>query len=714
MPAFAGCFVHIEHMRARGFPRRRWRTYAQYLDGIQNGSPHAEQVLFACVVVVAIALLPSLYAWLNIYSNWDPYGNTGGISIAVASLDRGYTDNGEYVNKGRDVLEDLKTATSINWVIVDTEQEATDGVYAGDYYAAVVIDEDFSRKMYRMFTDWTGQPAITYYENAKKNAVATKITDTAVETLKHSISENYLEVVISGIMEQSNLLAADLTETDPETAVKGLLYQAQAVLSGCRAMMDAFRAAGSTGVSETDAQALSDAIASINSSLPDGDAIADSAARLQHALYTALANVERALDRFESALDTAQPPAAQQQLRDAAAAMGKLSTQLSGLAGQLDGINVTGNPVLTAQAIQLRELAGHCTQLQNALNQLADGGAAGGLLADCGALVEAIRNAAARIPVTDRDLRRQLDTVVSEVSDAMDGVKSLSADAKAMRAALSDTTAALSVTMEQLRPAAERMVNALSDTIDKLEGMTAGEYMDMLLEILGGDPAAYSRYFPEMVQTTVNKVYPIENYGSAMAPFYTTLAIWVGGVILSSLVKIHARTEGLIDPRPAELYFGRYLFFFLLSQIQAAVIVTGDLYLLKIQCLHPGLLYLTASLTAFTFSLLIYSLAIAFGDVGKAVVVVIMVMQIAGSSGTFPIELLPEIYQKIYRFFPFPYAIDAMRECICGLYGDYYMTQLAFLLLFAAAALLIGLLVRRPFMGLNHFMEEKLEETELL
>ncbi len=669
---------------------------------------------FACVVVVAIALLPSLYAWLNIYSNWDPYGNTGGISIAVASLDRGYTDNGEYVNKGRDVLEDLKTATSINWVIVDTEQEATDGVYAGDYYAAVVIDEDFSRKMYRMFTDWTGQPAITYYENAKKNAVATKITDTAVETLKRSISENYLEVVISGIMEQSNLLAADLTETDPETAVKGLLYQAQDVLSGCRAMMDAFRAAGSTGVSETDAQALSDAIASINSNLPDGDAIADSAARLQHALYTALANVERALDRFESALDTAQPPAARQQLRDAAAAMGKLSTQLSGLAGQLDGINVTGNPVLTAQAIQLRELAGHCTQLQNALNQLADGGAAGGLLADCGALVEAIRNAAARIPVTDRDLRRQLDTVVSEVSDAMDGVKSLSADAKAMRAALSDTTAALSVTMEQLRPAAERMVNALSDTIDKLEGMTAGEYMDMLLEILGGDPAAYSRYFPEMVQTTVNKVYPIENYGSAMAPFYTTLAIWVGGVILSSLVKIHARTEGLIDPRPAELYFGRYLFFFLISQIQAAVIVTGDLYLLKIQCLHPGLLYLTASLTAFTFSLLIYSLAIAFGDVGKAVVVVIMVMQIAGSSGTFPIELLPEIYQKIYRFFPFPYAIDAMRECICGLYGDYYMTQLAFLLLFAAAALLIGLLVRRPFMGLNHFMEEKLEETELL
>ena len=640
---------------------------------------------FACVVVLAIALLPSLYAWLNIYSNWDPYGSTGGISIAVASLDRGYTDGGEYVNKGRDVLEDLKTATSINWVIVNTEKEATDGVCAGDYYAAVVIDEDFSRKMYRMFTDWNGRPAITYYENAKKNAVATKITDTAVETLKRSISENYLEVLIGGVMEQSNLLAADLTETDPETAVKGLLYQTQDVLTGCRGMMDAFRAAGGSGISSADAEALAAAIADINKNLPSGSELEATAAELQHALYTALAKVERALDRLDEIQDSAELPDVQQQLTAAAAEMGRLRT-----------------------------LAGKCSQLQSDLNALAAASDVSGLLDDCGALTDAIRDLTGSLPITDSDLRRQLDTVVSDVSDTLSGVRTLSADARALQAALSDTTAALNTTVDLLRPAAERMVSALSDTIDKLEGLSADEYMDMLLEILGGDPIAYSQYFPQMVQTTVHKVYPIENYGSAMAPFYTTLAIWVGCVILSTLIKVHARTDGLIDPTPAELYFGRYLFFFLLSQIQAAVIVTGDLYLLGIQCEHPGLLYLTASLTAFTFSLLIYSLALSFGDVGKALVVVVMVMQIAGSSGTFPIELLPEIYQKIYRFFPFPYAIDAMRECICGLYGDYYIRQLAFLLLFVAAALLIGLLVRRPFMGLNRFMEEKLEETELL
>ena len=668
---------------------------------------------FACVVVVAIALLPSLYAWLNIYSNWDPYGNTGGISIAVASLDEGYTDeDGTYENKGDDVVADLREATSINWVIVDTEEEAKGGVESGDYYAAVVIDKQFSRNMYRMLTDWTGKPAITYYENAKKNAVATKITDTAVETLKRSISENYLEVVIGGIMEQSNLLAADLTADDPEAAVKGVLYQAQDLLHACGRMMDAFEAAGGSGVSESSAAALEAAVANINKNLPDGSKLHETAAEIQMRLNTALARVERALDRLSSAIGNApELPSAQQQLRDAAAQLEKAADTLETWAA---GLEASGTEAGKTQAEAARQTAAECRKTAKQLRALAESPDSADLLADCDALVKSIRTMVDRIPVTSKALQRELDTVAGQVADTMEGMAALAGDAKAMKTALAETADAVGDTMALLRPATEKLLTSLESTIDDLEGLTTDEYMDTLVDILGGDPAVYGQYFPEMVQTSVNAVYPIANYGSAMTPFYTVLAIWVGGVILSSLIKIHARTEGLIDPKPAELYFGRYLFFFVLSQIQAAVIVTGDLYILKVQCLHPGMLYLTGALTAFTFSLLIYSLALSFGDVGKAIVVVIMVMQIAGSSGTFPIELLPAIYQKIYRFFPFPYAIDAMRECICGMYGNYYWQQIGFLLLFAAAALLIGLLVRRPFMGLNRFMEEKLEETELL
>lgn len=668
---------------------------------------------FACVVVVAIALLPSLYAWLNIYSNWDPYGNTGGISIAVASLDEGYTnEDGTYENKGDDVVADLREATSINWVIVDTEEEAKGGVESGDYYAAVVIDKQFSRNMYRMLTDWTGKPAITYYENAKKNAVATKITDTAVETLKRSISENYLEVVIDGIMEQSNLLAADLTADDPEAAVKGVLYQAQDLLHACGRMMDAFEAAGGSGVSESSAAALEAAVANINKNLPDGAQLQQTAAEIQMQLNTALARVERALDRLNSAIGNApELPSAQQQLRDAAAQLEKAADTLETWAA---GLEDSGSEAGKTQAEAAQQTAAECRKTAKQLRALAESPDSADLLADCDALMKSIRTMVDRIPVTSKALQKELDTVAGQVADTMEGMAALAGDAKAMKTALAETADAVGDTMALLRPATEKLLTSLESTIDDLEGLTTDEYMDTLVNILGGDPAVYGQYFPEMVQTSVNAVYPIANYGSAMTPFYTVLAIWVGGVILSSLIKIHARTEGLIDPKPAELYFGRYLFFFVLSQIQAAVIVTGDLYILKVQCLHPGMLYLTGALTAFTFSLLIYSLALSFGDVGKAIVVVIMVMQIAGSSGTFPIELLPAIYQKIYRFFPFPYAIDAMRECICGMYGNYYWQQIGFLLLFAAAALLIGLLVRRPFMGLNHFMEEKLEETELL
>lgn len=668
---------------------------------------------FACVVVVAIALLPSLYAWLNIYSNWDPYGNTGGISIAVASLDEGYTDaDGTYENKGDDVVADLREATSINWVIVDTEEEAKGGVESGDYYAAVVIDKQFSRNMFRMLTDWTGKPAITYYENAKKNAVATKITDTAVETLKRSISENYLEVVIGGIMEQSNLLAADLTADDPEAAVKGVLYQAQDLLHACGRMMDAFETAGGSGVSESSAAALEAAVANINKNLPDGAQLQQTAAEIQMRLNTALARVERALDRLSSAIGNApELPSAQQQLRDAAAQLEKAADTLETWAA---GLEASGTEAGKTQAEAARQTAAECRKTAKQLRALAESPDSADLLADCDALVKSLRTMADKIPVTSKALQKELDTVAGQVADTMEGMAALAGDAKAMKTALAETADAVGDTMALLRPATEKLLTSLESTIDDLEGLTTDEYMDTLVNILGGDPAVYGQYFPEMVQTSVNAVYPIANYGSAMTPFYTVLAIWVGGVILSSLIKIHARTEGLIDPKPAELYFGRYLFFFVLSQIQAAVIVTGDLYILKVQCLHPGMLYLTGALTAFTFSLLIYSLALSFGDVGKAIVVVIMVMQIAGSSGTFPIELLPAIYQKIYRFFPFPYAIDAMRECICGMYGNYYWQQIGFLLLFAAAALLIGLLVRRPFMGLNHFMEEKLEETELL
>jgi len=164
----------------------------------------------------------------------------------------------------------------------------------------------------------------------------------------------------------------------------------------------------------------------------------------------------------------------------------------------------------------------------------------------------------------------------------------------------------------------------------------------------------------------------------------------------------------------SQAFFGRFLIFFLMGQIQAAVIVLGDIFLLGCDPVHPWMMWFSAAVASFVFVLLIYALSLSFGDIGKAIVVVVMVLQIAGSSGSYPIEILPEIFGKIYVFFPFPYAINAMREALCGTYGHDYAIYLAELLVFGIVGLVIGLIIRKPFIGVNNFVSEKLEETEVL
>lgn len=662
---------------------------------------------FAMAVAVAICLLPSLYAWLNIYSNWDPYGNTGNISIALASMDKGYvTEKGEVVNKGQEVLDDLRESTAINWVFLDSEEEAVNGVHSGKYYAAVVIDEDFSYNMFNMLTEWTGKPSITYYENAKKNAVATKITDTAAGNVKASINEAYLEVVISTVMESANRIADDITGDDPAGSLRSILEQSIVTLNACNRMMDSFGAAvAGTNLPQVDTQRLDEIIMTINEKLPDGSTLRQTVAEVSMKINENAEKVENALRVLENAtVDTSGVAAANQVIAGSAASYEEIAKLLEEMAA--DAPTSDTRAYIESMASVARETSGWLYKLSE--TEIADTAINGAV----DSLKTLVKLNQSFIPCLD-DISIQVESTFLSVADMLDDAKIMLNDVHQLKQAAANVKAAGADTLSILKPAGTRVASSLADALHKLETLNGEDYLKALLEILGGSPILYGEYFAQVVQTTVTPVYPIANYGSAMAPFYTVLSIWVGGVMLGAIFKAHARHDGLVDPKPHELYFGRYLLFFFLSQIQTAIIITGDLFLLKIQCLHPGLLYLCGAVTSFTFSLLIYSLAVSFGDVGKAIVVVVMVLQIAGSSGTFPIELLPEIFQKIYRFFPFPYAIDAMRECICGIYGSTYVVKLGQLLIFAVVALGIGLFARRPFIGVNEFMEERLEETEM-
>ena len=664
------------------------------------------QHFFAMAVALAICLLPSLYAWLNIYSNWDPYGNTGNISIALASMDKGYVDDdGTVTNKGNEVLDNLREATSINWIFLDNEEEAVNGVYSGEYYAAVVIDEDFSYNMFNMLTEWTGKPSITYYENAKKNAVATKITDTAAESVKTSINEAYLEVVINTVMESANKIAEDLESDDPSGTFHGIIKQAINTLKAADQTMAAFSAATS-GIPQNslDTQKLDEILMQMGDNLPSASDINATVAQINMNINEINARLEEALRILQDSNSSGGAVAnAQQVVTDSADSLAGMSTLLSDMAKAL--------PEGSQYKETLANMSIAASETSDWLYMLANQEILAGTVENaCSSLETLIALNSSFIPCVE-DIGRELSATFLNVADLLESSKIMLSDAAVLKEAAAQTKASASDVVNILKPAGKRVTNSLSDVLHRLETLDGEEYIQTLIEILGGSPVVYGEYFAQVVQTTVTPVYPIANYGSAMAPFYTILSIWVGGVMLGAIFKPHARRDGLIDPKPHELYFGRYLLFFVLNQIQTVVILLGDLFILRIQCLHPGLLFVCGAVTSFTFSLLIYSLAVSFGDVGKAIVVVVMVLQIAGSSGTFPIELLPEIFQKIYRFFPFPYAIDAMRECICGVYGSTFIVKLGQLLIFAVVALLIGLFARKPFIAVNEFMEEQLEET---
>ena len=199
-----------------------------------------------------------------------------------------------------------------------------------------------------------------------------------------------------------------------------------------------------------------------------------------------------------------------------------------------------------------------------------------------------------------------------------------------------------------------------------------------------------------------------------MAPFYTTLALWVGALILVAILHVKVEPLAGVKVNFIHTYFGRYIIFFLVSQAQNLIAILGNLFFIHIQCPHPFYFWLAGAMTSFAFSIFMYSLTVAFENIGQALAVVVMVIQVAGAGGTFPIEVLPEVFQKIYRFLPFPYAMNAMRECVGGMYENAYFEDLRALSYFVLLSLGIGLLMYLPFRKLNALIDKSKEKTGLM
>ena len=716
---------------------------------------------FALVIIIGLCVIPSLYAWFNIFANWDPYANTGGIPVAVVSLDKDYTrKDGSVVNMGESVLENLHSNTSVKWIFLDTEEEAREGVEAGKYYAAIVITEKFTYSMYNVFSDDFENPSLIYYQNQKSNAIATKITDTVAGTLQNTINETFIKVAATTIFEEGNSVSDQMQGDSYVEEFCADLEELNDNLKEYSTMIDTFRAgndrleAAITHVNyeiPVMQKKLDATTASLNQSSQNLSSTRDTLSNFStnvdtsmSTIQTSLEDMKKILDQSKLADDTAQMTKDLNKVaRDINTLNGQVNNLLAALIeqrvqGSVSGGDAStgsgsGNTAATDAAIEAlkamqKELDMMNTVIGSVLESTDEQAAekakvnVNNAMNNLKNVIDSCENSVSNMQgIYKNNLVPQMQKVLTNMSDSLNQVTTLVNT-------LSNTVQNIGVVMEgvgdavdgtseslgQIQGVVDGISQKLTDLTEQLEGASEEEMMDILVRFLGGDPDSLGAYFASPVTMETIAMYPVATYGSAMTPFYSTLAIWVGSTILVALVKVKASPKNLKNVQSYQLYFGRYLLFLLLAQIQAAIIVAGDLWLLKVNIVEPGLFFLAASFTATTFSLLIYSLTLAFGDVGKAVCVIVMVLQIAGSSGTFPIELLPDIYQKIYIFFPFPYAITAMREALAGMYGTAYMAALAKLILFMLEGLLIGLVIRIPFVKLNHFVEERMEETELM
>ena len=164
-----------------------------------------------------------------------------------------------------------------------------------------------------------------------------------------------------------------------------------------------------------------------------------------------------------------------------------------------------------------------------------------------------------------------------------------------------------------------------------------------------------------------------------------------------------------------QAYVARLALFAVVGILQSTLICAGDLYYLGIQCAHPVLFFLAGWLASFTFVNIIYALTASFGDVGKAIAVVLMVIQVAGSGGTFPVQMLPQgFFQAAYPWLPFVHAENAMRAAMFGIYNGDFWREMALLAAYLVPSLLLGLVLRHPVIKLNEWVEEKIESTKVM
>lgn len=702
--------------------------------------------MVAMIVTIGVCLIPSLYAWFNIAANYDPYANTGNIKIAVANADKG-TENeliGE-LNVGEEIVQNLKKNDSLGWKFTD-EKKAVQGVKSGKYYAAIVIPEDFSSSFVSILSGDMKQPQFEYYLNEKKNAIAPKVTGTGASTIQEQVNEEFIAAAagsVSKILGQTAEQMGTQVDTVQESLIAKMqtaeenLEEYQVVLENLNKTID-----GSddliNGTQET-LDALKSAAASGAKSMNEGtdilSSVRNSVGILSAGLSDGLTQGADALSGISSAVGT-DLGKLNEKVQNVNEKLGNTITSMQDLISKNEEIltvlreldnQVPGNPLSEIIGKLETENQRHKEILKNLqTGNDSIGNAVNTSVQGLNQIASVIQDGQKNLQTSRASfeknvlpsLNQSLDSFAQlsgKVSGVLAGVEPSAEQLKNVTGDLKQTLSDTKTAMESTKEALDDVQKKLNTAITDLGALQSSDIYLSLKELTKKDTGEVAEFMHSPVQLETKSFYRVENYGSAMAPFYTNLAIWVGGIVLIAIFKMEVdKDEKIKSFTVTQGYFGRWILYITTGLIQALIICLGDIYLLKIQCKNPAAFVFAGLFASFVYVNLIYALSITFKHIGKALSVILVILQIPGSAGTYPIEMTPAFFQFVHPLLPFTYGINAMREAIAGIYGMHYWKNILCLAVFLPIALGIGLLLRPHLLNLNYLFDRKLAETDLM
>lgn len=745
---------------------------------------HATRNVIAVIVSMGLVVVPALYAWFNIAASWDPYGNTKALKVAVANNDKGYKSDliPVRVNVGETIISTLHANDQLDWQFVKSDK-AIDGVESGEYYAAIVIPKGFSADMMTLFSPDIKHAQLKYYLNEKINPIAPHITDQGATTVVNTIDKTFAKTIAQvGLDLASSILHYSQSPQMAEymRSLNGNLTTMADTLSGASQQVTAYsQLLGSANdIVDSTGKLLASATKAgkqAQNALKQGKSGATSltsaGANVTSSVNTALdqvsgafdqvaAKVNKAFDAIDKDSDTAasQLTTLSEQVSSGESLYDTYITSLNHMresVEQLPDSDSAKQALLEAIDREITLLEAAKGDSQKLAQQLKD--ASTQVTQDTAAAERSRKEILNRITSAKQSIsnvrddyatnvKPKIDALASTVSTLISQTDSMITQLSGTTDSLNDVTSSVGTNIASIRSTLDGIATKLNSSATTLNTLitamnssdNGAENSNELKSLTTSNASTLSTLISAPVALHRVAVYPIANYGSAMAPFYTILSIWVGAIILCAMLKVtisdreKAHVLGLGDTLPRiagpsgpgnasrwglrldHEYFGRYAIFALLALLQGTLVCLGDMYFLGVQANHALQFLAVGWLAALVFSNIVYTLTVSFGDIGKAVAVVLLVMQVAGSGGTFPIETLPKFFQMLYPFLPFPHAIDAMHAAMAGSYGNEYLLDMVYLSLFLIPSLLLGLVLRKPVIRLNNWVSRNLESTKVM